>query len=172
MNKFGMRQVLIVISLSLLVLIGDGILRPIIEEKVKQMGLTHYVIFAGLRSDLPQLMQSVMDIFLLPSIHEGLPVVGIEAQSAGLPFILSEVITEELDRGLPLIRRISLSQSALQWSDFILNTRESQLNISKPEMLNIIEHSPFNIQNSLTNLVNFYNKLWVLTQVINEGNSK
>jgi len=57
-------------------------------------------------------------------------------------------------------------------SDFILNTRESQLNISKPEMLNIIEHSPFNIQNSLTNLVNFYQKLWGLTQVINEGNSK
>ena len=155
-----------------LLLIGDGILRPIIEEKVKQMGLTHYVIFAGLRSDVPQLMQSVMDIFLLPSIHEGLPVVGIEAQSAGLPFILSDVITEELDRGLPLIRRISLSESALQWSDFILNTRESQLNISKPEMLNIIEHSPCNIQNSLTNLVNFYHKLWGLTQVINEGNSK
>ncbi len=155
-----------------LLLIGDGILRPMIEEKVKQMGLTPYVIFAGLRSDVPQLMQSVMDVFLLPSFHEGLPVVGIEAQAAGIPFILSDVITEELDRCLPLIQRLSLSQSALKWSDLILNTQKSQLNIAKPEMLNIIEHSLFNIQNSLTNLIDFYEKLWVLTQVIKEGNLK
>ncbi|WP_341736432.1 glycosyltransferase [Microcoleus sp. CAWBG640] len=155
-----------------LLLIGDGILRPMIEEKVKQMSLTPCIIFAGLRSDVPQLMQSVMNIFLLPSIHEGLPVVGIEAQAAGLPFVLSDVVTEELDRGLPLIRRLSLSQSSLQWSDLILDIWVKKLDISKPEMLNIIEHSPFNIQNSLTNLVDFYRKLWELTQVINEGNLK
>ncbi|MEG4632697.1 glycosyltransferase family 1 protein [Microcoleus sp. AR_TQ3_B6] len=149
-----------------LLLIGDGILRSMIEEKVKQMGLTPYVIFAGLRSDVPQLMQSMMDVFLLPSIHEGLPVVGIEAQAAGLPLVLSDVITDELDRSL-LIKRLSLSRSALQWSDLILNTWESQLDISKPEMLKIMEYSPFNIQNSLTNLVNLYQKLYISTQGIN-----
>jgi glycosyltransferase involved in cell wall biosynthesis len=149
-----------------LLLIGDGILKPMIKEKVKQMGLTPHVIFAGLRSDVPQLMQNVMDVFLLPSFHEGLPVVGIEAQAAGIPFILSDVITEELDRCLPLIQRFSLSQSVLKWSDLILNTRKSQLDISKPEMLNIIEHTPFNIQNSLTSLFSVYHTLLASTQTI------
>lgn len=139
-----------------LLLIGDGILRPIIEEKVKQMGLTHYVIFAGLRSDVPQVMQSVMDIFLLPSFHEGLPVVGIEAQAAGIPFILSDVITEELDRVKPLIKRLNLSQGASEWAKAVLESPSLKSLSPQGESLTIMESSSFDIAYSVQDLTKIY----------------
>jgi glycosyltransferase involved in cell wall biosynthesis len=139
-----------------LLLIGDGILRPMIEEKVKQMGLTPYVVFAGLRSDVLQLMQSLMDIFILPSFHEGLPVVSIEAQAAGLPFILSDVITEELDLVKPLIKRLSLSQSASEWAKAVLETTSLKSLYPQAESLTSVENSPFNIAYSVQDLTKIY----------------
>src|SRR5690606_15972476 len=68
-------------------LVGDGPLRPRIEQQVAQAGLGERVIFAGLRADVPALMTGVMDCFLLPSLFEGLGIVLIEAQAAGLPCI-------------------------------------------------------------------------------------
>jgi glycosyltransferase involved in cell wall biosynthesis len=142
--------------LTRFLLVGDGSRRPVIEEKIQQLGLTPYVILAGLRSDVPQLMQSVMDVFLLPSFHEGLPVVGIEAQAAGLPFILSDVITEELDRVKPLIKRLSLSQSASEWAKCVLESPSLKSLSPQSESLTSMENSPFNIAYSVQDLSKIY----------------
>ena len=142
--------------LTRLLLIGDGSLRSVIEDKIKQMGLTPYVILAGLRSDVPQLIQSVMDVFLLPSFHEGLPVVGIEAQAAGLPLILSDVITEELDRVKPLIKRLSLSQGASEWAKAVLESPSLKSLYPQAESLTSIENSPFNIAYSVQDITKIY----------------
>ena len=142
--------------LTRLLLVGDGSLRPVIEDKIKQMGLTPYVILAGLRSDVPQLMQSVMDVFLLPSFHEGLPIVGIEAQAAGIPLVLSDVITEELDRVKPLIKRLSLSQGASEWAKAVLESHSLKSFYLQAESLKSIENSPFNIEISVKQLENIY----------------
>lgn len=65
------------------------------HEKAERLGLAEAVRFLGLRSDVPDLMQA-MDAFLLPSHFEGLPLVGIEAQAAGLPCYVSDVVSREL----------------------------------------------------------------------------
>ena len=83
-----------------------------------------------------------MDVFLLPSFHEGLPVVGMEAQGAGLPLILSDVITEELDRVNPLIKRLSLSQGASEWAKAVLESPSLKSLYPQPESLTSIENSP------------------------------
>ena len=81
-------------SNAVLILIGDGELRPIIEEKVNQYGLKSCVKFLGLRTDVNDLYNA-MDVFVLPSWYEGLPVVAVEAQTNGLGCIFSNKVTKE-----------------------------------------------------------------------------
>ena len=65
-----------------LMLVGDGLLKKQIEAKAKELGISSKVIFTGNRTDVSYLMQA-MDVFLMPSLYEGLPVVAIEAQISG-----------------------------------------------------------------------------------------
>ncbi|MEM7712833.1 MAG: glycosyltransferase, partial [Cyanobacteria bacterium P01_A01_bin.68] len=126
------------------------------KQKVIQMGLRDKVIFAGVRSDIAQLMMGAMDAFVFPSLYEGLGLVLIEAQAAGLPCILSDVIPEEADVVKPLMKRISLLQPAYSWAEAILATRKTEKNITQKQALKCIEESSFNIQNSLKYLENLY----------------
>lgn len=137
-------------------LVGDGQLRPAIEQKVVSLGLANRTIFAGLRPDVFRLMLGAMDIFVLPSHHEGLPVVGLEAQAAGLPLIIADNITEELDGIKPLVQRISLSQAASSWAKTILETKRNKAAISQLEALAILEKSSFNIVSGLQSLKRIY----------------
>ena len=139
-----------------LLLVGDGPLRSQIEQRVNQMGLADLVIFAGVQPNVPQLMLGGMDAFLLPSLHEGLPVVGIEAQAAGLPFILSDVITEEVDQVKPLIKRLSLSQCASEWAKAVLESPSLKSLYPQAESLTSMENSPFNIAYSVQDLTKIY----------------
>jgi glycosyltransferase involved in cell wall biosynthesis len=140
-----------------LLLIGDGILRPQIEQKITQLGLKDKVILAGVRGDIPQLMLGAIDVFVLPSLHEGLPVVGIEAQAAGLPLILSDTITKEVDKIPNLVRYLSLSRSAADWAEAILEQRDRKLlGDRQKEALISLEKSTFNIDFSVKTLENLY----------------
>lgn len=100
-----------------LLLIGQGELMEEMKEKVKKMGLEKQVLFLGVRQDIDQLYQA-MDCFVLPSVFEGVPLVGVEAQAAGLPCIFSDCITKELSIGKN-IKFISLSEKQL-WVKEIL----------------------------------------------------
>lgn len=73
-----------------LLLAGDGKLRQEIEEQVAKMNLTNSVFFLGLRQDIPQLLAAA-DIFVLPSIYEGMPLTILEAMAAGCPVVASAV---------------------------------------------------------------------------------
>lgn len=73
---------------------GDGELRKSIEEDSVKLGLSDYICFTGSISNVPDMLQA-MDFMLLPSKHEGLPLVVIEWQIAGLPCIISDVVTKE-----------------------------------------------------------------------------
>lgn len=78
-----------------LLLVGDGELKKDLIELSNQLNIQKDIIFTGSRKDVNELLQA-MDIFLLPSLYEGLPVIGIEAQTAGLPCIFSDTITREV----------------------------------------------------------------------------
>lgn len=103
---------------SLLVMVGEGDLRPTIERKVNDLGLISAVKFLGVRDDIPKLMQS-MDVFLFPSLFEGLPVVMVEAQAAGLRCVVSDSITRESDV-TGRVEFLSIKDSPDIWADKIL----------------------------------------------------
>lgn len=105
---------------ALLLMAGEGPLRKEIEEKVNKYGLSKNVRFLGVRKDIARLMQA-MDLFLFPSLFEGLPVVLVEAQASGLKCIVSDTITKECD----VTERIHferLDNSAERWAKRILTT--------------------------------------------------
>jgi glycosyltransferase EpsF len=96
-------------------LINDGPLENSIKDKVNEMGLSDAVQFLGTRGDVNDLMQA-MDVFVLPSL---LPVVGVEAQAAGLQCILSDKITVET-KILEKTIFIPLTDSSKIWAQTIL----------------------------------------------------
>lgn len=79
-----------------LLLIGKGELEGVLREKAAQLGLQDAVIFGGVRSDIPQVL-SAMDVFVFPSLYEGMPNTVIEAQATGLPCVIADTITKEAD---------------------------------------------------------------------------
>lgn len=143
-------------SKTWLLLIGKGSLRPDIEQKVAQMGLKDRVVFADTRSDVPRLMLGAMNLFLFPSLYEGLGSVGFEAQAAGLPCIFADVIPEELDVVEPLIKRLSLSKPAQYWAEEILTHRHAISTVTQSNALELIKNSQFNIETSLKKLEEIY----------------
>ena len=140
-----------------LLMLGNGSLRSDMEKKVAQLGLIDKVIFAGVRSDVPRLMLGVMDMFVFPSLHEGLGLVLIEAQAAGLFCVISNVVPEEADVVKPLIKRLSLSSSALDWAEVVLAQKKASLLYKQSEALSIMQNnSPFSIGISTKNLTSIY----------------
>ena len=139
-----------------LLLIGEGPLRPTIEERVASAGLQERVIFAGSRPDVPRLMTSAMDAFVLPSHFEGLPLVLLEAQAAGLPCLLADTVAEETTVNPALVRRLSLSQPSGAWCDELAALCRSLEDASRDEALRVIEDSPFNIQTGVARLQEIY----------------
>lgn len=105
--------------LSVLLLIGKGETEDSVHRKTDAMGLGDYVRFLGVRSDMERLYQA-MDVFVLPSLFEGLPVVGIEAQAAGLPCVFSNTISKEV-KITDLVTFEPLTHSAKEWADRILS---------------------------------------------------
>jgi glycosyltransferase involved in cell wall biosynthesis len=129
-----------------LLLVGDGPLRPQIERLVAQLGIEDRVVFAGHRGDVPRLMKGAMDVFTMPSFHEGLPVAAIEAQAAGLPCILSDAISAETVLNEDLGCRLSLGEPASVWAQSILE--KGRARPDPTQALRFVEQSEFAIRNS------------------------
>lgn len=98
-----------------LLLIGEGELYSAVQAEVSTLGLGDKVHFLGVRNDVPDLLQA-MDLFLLPSLFEGLPLVLVEAQAAGLPCLVSDTVPYEADLDLGLIKYESLKRSPRVWA--------------------------------------------------------
>lgn len=109
---------------AILMLVGDGELRPEIEKKVQSYGLAEKVRFLGLRKDVKALY-NCMDVFVLPSWYEGLPVVSIEAQANGLVCFFSSNVTQE-SKILSSTKFFSLDSAPEMIGDMIL--QEKRLN--------------------------------------------
>lgn len=102
-----------------LLLVGEGNSRADVMEQVRVKGIEKHVLFTGLRDDVPALMQA-MDVFLFPSLFEGLGVVAIEAQASGLPIIASSVIPKEA-AVTDLFITHALTESANEWAKALVD---------------------------------------------------
>ena len=134
-----------------LLLVGDGSMLLEIKEKVASLNLSDKVIFTGVRSDIPDLMQA-MDIFVLPSLYEGLPVTMVEAQASGLPCIISDKVPPECILTEGLVDVMPLSAGAEAWADAILEKR----NIPRTGRSAEIAAHGFDITTEAVKLQEFY----------------
>jgi len=139
-----------------LVLVGDGALRPETQRQVEELGLGGHVHFLGKRpqSDIPSLL-AAFDVFVMPSIHEGLPVTLVEAQAAGVPCVVSDEITKEADFHLGLMRFLSLKQRPEEWAKEIALAVTTQ----RPEWLarrDALRAAGYDIQYSANVLASMY----------------
>lgn len=106
-------------SNTVLVLVGIGELMDETKEKVEQLGLTSAVQFLGFRRDVAELLQG-MDLFLMPSLYEGFPVTGVEAQATGLPCVFSDTITREA-KLLEQVEYVGLDKDVEVWAQKVLH---------------------------------------------------
>ena len=105
-----------------LLLVGDGENKAIIKKQVSDLGISKSVIMTGVRNDIHDIMQA-MDVFVMPSRYEGLPVVSIEAQASGLPCVFSDVVTTDLNI-TGNCRFISLKLNTKGWVEAILSFKK------------------------------------------------
>lgn len=101
-----------------LILVGKGELEDNIQTMARKLGIFNNIIFAGIRSDISSIL-CAMDVFVFPSLYEGMPNTVIEAQATGLPCVISDTITKEADI-TGLVKYESLSKSPEEWARDII----------------------------------------------------
>ena len=129
--------------------VGTGEDKDWIEDEVRKSGLSEIVRLTGVRSDVNKIMMGA-DIFILPSLWEGLPVVAVEAQAAGLPCLLSDRISKEV--GITgLVRYLSIDHGYDTWADAILEEEIKRLDVTEQ-----IKEAGFDVESSAKYLQDFY----------------
>ncbi len=98
-----------------LLLVGDGDTLKRLKKKAVRLGIAEKVVFAGSRKDSERMYQA-MDVFVLPSLWEGLGIVVIEAQASGLPCLVSENVPKSVDIGADLVVSLPLQEGAKCWA--------------------------------------------------------
>lgn len=138
---------------SVLVLAGDGPLRADIEAMARSWGIADSVRFLGVRSDIPALM-SAMDLFVMPSLYEGLPMVLVEAQASGLPCLIADRIPSDCDL-TSLVTRKELEEGSREWARAIAEMG-ARGGVDRAEYANEIVEAGFDVSSSADRLVSIY----------------
>ena len=136
---------------ALLMLVGKGSLMDAIKEKAERLSIGDKVCFMGERSDVSELLQA-MDLFLMPSTFEGQPFVLIEAQCAGLPCLISDVINQDICL-TNNIHRYSLKRTVEEWAAEIVAMLASSQRESGHKM---IEQKGYSIAGTISYLEKVY----------------
>ncbi len=137
--------------------VGQGELLVEIEKEIKTKKIEKDVLLLGLRSDIPQLMAG-SDVMLMPSFHEGFPVVLVESQSVGLPSLISASISKDVDMGVGLVEFESLETDMPIWVEKLVQLKQKEKIDSQIRLSKIAEQG-FDIYNSVEILANLYNSL-------------
>lgn len=138
---------------AILLLVGDGPLMGNVKEKVHRLGLDGAVRFLGVRDDVDRLYQA-MDVFALPSRYEGLPVVGVEAQTAGLPCVVSDCVSKEAQITKNIVF-VPLDADIEMWSKKILDCGS----ICREDTVQKVRNDGFDIAAEAEMLREFYEEI-------------
>jgi glycosyltransferase involved in cell wall biosynthesis len=141
-----------------LLLVGDGELRSKIEGKICELGLNNCVKLAGSRSDVNRVLMA-MDLFLFPSLWEGLPVSVVEAQASGLPCVVSSSVTNEVCLS-ELVTSISLSDDEMIWCDKIFKMIVEIKKSERHNMQETIVNAGYDVFETSKWLSDFYKKCY------------
>lgn len=138
-----------------LFMIGDGVLRPAIEHKATDLGIRDKIVFTGNIDNVPEML-SAIDGMILPSLFEGLPLVAIEWQIAGLPCVLADTITKECicTRN---VKQLSLQDKPEDWADAILQLiNENNRPMAVEHAADQIRQAGFDIKDEASKLKKIY----------------
>ena len=135
---------------SLLVLVGDGVMRKELERESESLGIAGKTRFLGVRSDVNAILQA-LDVFVLPSISEGLPVSCIEAQAAGLPCVFSDSFDPET-AVTDNCRLLSLADPVEKWVETVLGFRDFE----RKDLSPVIRAAGYDIRETAKRMENFY----------------
>lgn len=138
---------------SILLIVGDGPLFSQLQKKAINLGVEDSVIFTGSRPDVEKKL-CAMDVFVLPSLYEAFPVTLVEAQCSGLPCVVSDFITKEVDI-TNLIKRVSLSGDSHHWTEII----EQNTDYKRKDNSVMIREKGFDIRTTAKRLQDFYLEL-------------
>lgn len=134
-----------------LLLVGDGELRQEMEQKAVHLGVRDKCVFAGVRPDVSQLL-SAMDVFVFPSFFEGLSVVSVEVQAAGLPCIASENVTIE-SKLTDIFWQKSLNDSAKEWAELAMSVHCEN---PREQYAYYVAQSGYEVENNIKKLEHYY----------------
>ncbi len=109
---------------AVLLLVGGGTLEEEIRSLAQYLGISNRVVFAGIRPDVAALL-CAMDVFLFPSLYEGMPNTVIEAQASGLHCVISDTITKEANI-TGNVCYLSLDTPADKWADTVLSVPDER----------------------------------------------
>jgi len=137
--------------------IGQGDLEKSIEQHVQLENLSDEIILTGMRTDIPEMMAGA-DIMVLPSFHEGFPVVMVEAQAIGLPALVSDTVSKEVDLGLNLVAFHSLESDLDSWIDVILKMVDKP-EVDKENVLAILSQKGFDCKSNAKLLQDLYDTI-------------
>ena len=140
---------------SKLFLVGDGVMRQEVEALVDKLEIRDYVIFAGLRTDVPDMLQAI-DYFVFPSFWEGMPLSVLEALSSGLTCIISNYITKDAMIG-PHVSSLSIEEHPVVWAKYIYNHPLPNRREACNESAKLITKSGYNIKVEAKELLKLYN---------------
>lgn len=139
---------------SYLVLVGDGPLITDVQNYVSELGIGRYVKFLGLRKDVPNILKCI-DLFIFPSLFEGLGGSVVEAQASGVPCLVSDSLPKNVDMGLQLVKFHALNESFSSW----VVEAEQLLTLRKPDfeyIYNAFNDKGFTLDSEIKQLTAIY----------------
>lgn len=137
-----------------LLIVGDGNLREKMFKRIEEFGIEDSITYLGRREDIDQ-FYNAMDVFLLPSLYEGLPVVGVESQAHGLPVLFSTEIPRESSVCDELGYFVELNKSAADWAEVALQAAYANRNLRRSRV-NEVKHSGFDSKTEAHKLLEYY----------------
>lgn len=139
---------------SVLLLVGDGELEEQIRKDVTKFALEDKVSFLGVRNDVNRIWQAI-DVFVLPSLFEGLPIVAVEAQAAGVASVLADTITKEVQL-MNNVEFLSLSEPVEVWAECVITKRNQSRCIDNDAVKKVFTEKGFEIESASETLMNYY----------------
>lgn len=132
---------------SVLLLCGDGDLRPELENQAKKLDIEQQIRFLGIRNDIPEILQCT-DVFILPSLFEGFGIVLVESQAAGVMSFTSETVVPKDVQITELLHYLPLEESPYFWAKQILN-KSKYIKKDRSEELN---HAGITVESMMENI--------------------
>ena len=157
-----LKELILIKPNVMLLLVGNGEDEQKLKQRALELNLTPYVLFLGRRTDISNLL-SAMDVFLLPSKYEGLPVSLVEAQASGLQILSSDTVTQEVN----VTKNISYlpinEESVLLWKDKVLSLTSEESN--RFTINDSMTDGPYDICYQASKLLNRYQEMCVIKEI-------